>query len=278
MGKGENNCQANLCAKPRKLRVGHLGKTRRPRPEVYIPDDSKVIDKPYRDKLVLDHMEHVRFMARELGRKVPSSVAEDDLMQAGLLGLIDAAARFETCGLKFWTFAAHRVRGAMLDLLRGMDGAARSTRVIQKRSDTFYWEFQRKFGRTPTDEEVAGHLKMPVERWRRWKVRLLYTSEVSIERKYANGDCTAVEFKCTAPKPDEQAAMAEIQEHLRSALMTLPPRYRQVLEEYFYHDQTLSKTGKMLEVVESRASQIKTAALARLRTELENRGITFAKV
>lgn len=217
-------------------------------------------------------------MAREMIRKVPNLVEQDDLVNAGVIGLMDAADRFESRGLKFWTFASHRVRGAMLDLLRGMDGAARSTRLIQKKSDAFYWDFQRKFGRSPTDQEIAGHLKMPEERWLKWKVRMLYTSEVSLHNKYANGDAQAIEFKCTARSPYDLARGAELREHLESALKTLPPRYRRVLVQYFYKDQKLAKTGKMLKVVESRASQIKTAALARLRIELESRGISFGAV
>src|SRR5690348_6696900 len=110
--------------------------------------------KPQRDNLVLKHMENVGRIAKDISRKLPVTVDVDDLTQAGMVGLLNAADRYEAArGLKFWTFASHHVRGAILDHLRAIDGAARSTRLVQKKADAFFSEHYRRLGVAPTDSE-----------------------------------------------------------------------------------------------------------------------------
>jgi RNA polymerase sigma factor for flagellar operon FliA len=228
-----------------------------------------------RDNLVIKHMDNVGRIAYDIARKLPVSVDVEDLTQAGMIGLLNAADRYEAArGLKFWTFASHHVRGAILDHLRAIDGAARSTRLVQKRADAFYSEHYRKFGTAPTDSEMAEALKMTVERWAKWKVRLLYSSEISMEPKKVSADDEVPrEFADKSPLQDEGAGREQIREHIHAALAQLEPKEREVLTEYFFSQKTLLQTGEALGIVESRASQIKKASLLKMRELLDAAGI-----
>lgn len=231
--------------------------------------------KTQRDNLVIKHMDNVARIAKDIARKLPVTVDPDDLTQAGMVGLLNAADRYEADrGLKFWTFASHHVRGAILDHLRAVDGAARSTRSVQKKADAFFWEHLRKFGAFPSDAERAAALNMTIERWQKWKVRLMYTSELQLSpKKIAGEEELPREFTDKQPLQDKKAEQDQIQEQIFAALRKLSPKERQVLTEYFFSQKTLQQTGELLGIKEARASGIKKAALLRMRELLDAAGI-----
>ncbi len=225
---------------------------------------------------MVDHLPNVKTVAWDLYRKLPVSVEIEDLIQAGTVGLIDAADKFEpNRKYRFWTYAYHRVKGQMLDMLRGIDGAGRTTRSMQKKSDALFWDYHRKYGTAPSDQQMADGLAITLTRWMKWKVRLLWTSEIQAVTKgdfYESSVPVDIKDK-NAVYPDKTAGMTEMQKHLAEVIATLPEREREVLIGYFYKEETLATTGKRLNMVESRASQLKKVALEMLRRELVARGI-----
>ncbi len=231
--------------------------------------------KTQRDNLVLKHMENVGRIAKDIARKLPVNVDVDDLTQAGMVGLVDASKRYDPAtGLKFWTFASHRVRGEILDYLRAIDGAPRSTRTVQKKADAFIGEHLRRFGSPPSDTLVAEALKMPIERWLKWKIRLLHSSEISMEpKKVSPDDELPREFTDRKPLQDFEASRGQISGHVLGALEKLEEKERKVLIEYFFSQKTLVQTGDSLGVAESRVSQMKKAALIRMKELLDAAGI-----
>jgi RNA polymerase sigma factor FliA len=213
-------------------------------------------------------------IARNFQHRLPPSVDFDDLVGAGNLGLVEAARRFDPArGTSFGAFARHRIRGAITDSLRQTDPVTRCLRSQQKRAERATTELMTNLGRHPTEAETARRLHVSLRRWRRLRWRLSEAGcPVNVDpMNGAVAPADADRLPGTWADPERLAEMAQTREIVGRAMKTLPPRYRHVLHLHDFEEWTMKQIGIRLGVDQSRVSQIRAAALARLQVQLAPR-------
>jgi RNA polymerase sigma factor for flagellar operon FliA len=214
-----------------------------------------------------------RAAARMIGR-LPANVEMDDLVQAGVMGLMDAMQRYETGhGAQFETFAMQRVRGAMLDELRGTDWVPRSVRKSQRDIAGAVHALENKLQRAPTDAEIAGHMALPLQDYHDMltdvrSAQLVYADDYEA----ADGDTHYLDRHLTpdeASDPAAQLSDRRFREALVAAIENLPEREQYVMSMYYEHDMNLKEIAAVLGVTESRVCQLHSQSVARLRSKLK---------
>jgi RNA polymerase sigma factor for flagellar operon FliA len=216
----------------------------------------------------------VRRVAAQLIAKLPANVEFDDLVQAGMIGLFDALSRYQANqGAQFETFAMQRVRGAMLDELRGSDWLPRSVRRNQRTIEGAIRKLEQRFHRSPSDIEIAAELGMPIAEYHQMLgesrgSQLVYLDELS-------GDDSEEGFLDRYAVADETDSLARLRDDkFRAALVAgidaLPEREKQVMGMYYEQEMNLKEIGAVLGVTESRVSQLHSQAVARLRARLRS--------
>jgi RNA polymerase sigma factor for flagellar operon FliA len=229
-----------------------------------------------RDRLVMEHVGLVKTLAQRLAQRLPSQVEISDLISVGVLGLIDAAARYKpTLGVPFDAFARRRVQGAMLDSLRDLDWAPRSLRRLRRDVDAAIAASRRKLGREPDEADIAAELSLSLAEYDK-VIEQLRTLEIGAVRSLdsaAEDGLSHLEL-CIDPGEGASAQLErkEVREHLARAIQQLPERERQILSLYFQEELTLAEIGAVIGVGESRVSQLRSLALSRLRTLLREWG------
>lgn len=219
------------------------------------------------------YMDFVRRLARRLARNLPAHVSFDDLVGAGMLGLIDASRRFDPAKAdRFETFAEFRVKGAILDELRRYDLMARNARLATKRIARKTQELTAKLGRPPIEEELASGLGMSVGEYRDLLARVGSVRMLSLDEMSRGDDDggRGMELPSPSPRPDELSMKREMVRRLGKAISNLPPRKQRVLEMYYQREMTLREIGLELGVTESRICQIMGEATQKLRTMLRS--------
>jgi RNA polymerase sigma factor for flagellar operon FliA len=232
-----------------------------------------------RDNLILQHLSLVTAIATRVREALPVHVELDDLIHAGVLGLFDAATKYEADReVAFGAYAKHRIKGAILDSLRNLDWASRDIRRRQKQMDQVTRDLTAKLQRPPSEAEIAEGMGIGPARWRQLVVELRNLSMAATQNhKQENDAQNTTEPPCAADShPDRVYARSELRARLNGALSTLPRRYQQVVTLYYQRDMTMKEIGAKLGVNESRVSQIHKTALARLQTSLESTGIQSA--
>ena len=220
-----------------------------------------------REDVVRAHMPLVGHLVREMLARVPAHVNRDDLLSAGYAALVAAARGFDDArGVPFARFAAARVRGALLDELRGLDWASRSVRQRARRTDGARQELTAQLGRTPTAAEVAAHLGCTVED--------IESADDDVQRAVVfslQGFATSgADDIVTEPSagPEELLVRRERLGYLRHAVDVLPERLRAVITGYFFDERPMAQIAVELGVTESRVSQLRAEALALLKDGL----------
>ena len=226
------------------------------------------------DELAERYLSLVIPIARSFQKRLPSSVDFDDLVGAGNLGLVEAARRFDPAqGTSFGAFAQHRIRGAITDSLRRLDPISRCLRSQQKTAERATTELTTNLGRCPTEAETARRLHLSLRRWRRLRWTL-YAAGCPVDRYRINevpAQADPDKLPGTWADPEQLAGRAETRQILDRAIRTLPTRHRHVLRLYDFEEWTMKQIGIRLGVDESRVSQIRAAALARLQVQLAPR-------
>jgi RNA polymerase sigma factor FliA len=221
-----------------------------------------------RDRLVRETLPLVARVAGAIGSRLPHSVEISDLTQAGVLGLLDAAEKFDRAkGVRFRTYAELRIRGAILDSLRSLDWVPRSLRRQRRELHAAESRLESKLGRKPTDEELATSmgLSLPELGAARDRVR---RAEVASFGTESFDRVVALTIDPAAPNPHELLERREIESLLARAIERLPARERLVLTLYYYEELTMKEVGAVLGVNESRVSQIHSKAVSKLRLRL----------
>lgn len=217
------------------------------------------------------HLRLVIPIARNFQRRLPPSVDFDDLVGAGNLGLVEAARRYNPArGTSFDTFARHRIRGAIGDSLRRIDPVSRYLRSQQKVAEQVATKLMTILGRYPTEAEVASRLRIPVRRWRRLR-RELHEAGCPVNGPPMNRPFVPADpdkLPSNRDNPEQTVMISEMCRILRKAIGTLPARQQQVIRLYDFGELTMVEIGARLGVDQSRVSQIRTDALARLRVQL----------
>ena len=232
-------------------------------------------DRQIRDRLIVSYSPLVKYVAGRVGMGLPAHVDDEDLISYGLLGLIRAVERFDPDrDVKFETYAIPRIRGAIIDELRAMDWVPRSVRGRARGIERAIGELERKLGRTPTDEEIAGKLGISKDELDETLTEISRSSVVALDELWtvsSGGDSVAMidTIEDThGPNPQSALAEGELREALGEALAGLPEREKLVVTLYYYEELTLREIGEVLGVTESRVSQLHTKAILRLKARL----------
>jgi RNA polymerase sigma factor for flagellar operon FliA len=228
-----------------------------------------------RDELILEHLPQIKYIAQRISIKLPSHVELNDLVSAGIIGLLDAIEKFDpNRGVKFKTYAELRIKGAILDSLRNLDWAPRSLRKKSKDLERVYRDLEQRLGRPATEKEVCEAMEITLEEFYELVdqikgLNLGSFQELSGQDDDKNGE-PLVKYVPDAPHLDPFFVFhkSEIQGILSTAVDTLPKKERLVVSLYYFDELTMKEIGKVLGVNESRVSQLHTKAMLRLRTKL----------
>lgn len=234
-------------------------------------------DASARQKLIIYYSPLAKYIAGRIASSLPKSVDVQDLVQNGILGLIDAIEKFNPeFNIKFETYAISRIKGAIIDSLRALDWLPRSLRFKAKELDKIYQELEAKLKRPPTEEELAEALEINVDQLRQLLSELSYSSVIALEetlKSSPSGDeeSTMIDFVQDEQMSDpfESLENEEAKELLVKAVQELPEKERKVVILYYYSGLTLKEIGELLGVSESRASQIHSKAISMLRSMLK---------
>jgi RNA polymerase sigma factor for flagellar operon FliA len=217
-----------------------------------------------RNELAIRHHGLVERVVRRMGRRLPSHIDRDDLIAAGMIGLLEAADRFDPArGEKFESFAEFRIRGAILDDLRERDSMSRDMRRVYRALNEATNDLTAQLGRSPEEAELAAHLGLSVDEIRERRTNLSGASVVSFD----DVSPTFLERRAddSALDPCGATARREVFEQLAAKIDVLPEKMRTVLSLYYCEDLNLKEIGAVLGVTESRACQLHREATRRLR-------------
>ncbi len=225
-----------------------------------------------RERLLIEHLPTVRYVARKLHEKLPQHVEMDDLVSAGMIGLIDAFSKFDhTKKVQFKSYAQFRIRGAILDSLRVLDWSPRDLRRKGRAVEEAIQSLTRRLGRTPTEQEIAADMEMDLVEYQQLlgNIKGLEIGSLNVQRGEDSGDEELAYVAAPAEAdPLFLCMQGEMRQQLIDAIDCLPEKERMVLTLYYYEELTMKEIGLTLGVVESRISQIHSSALKRLRTQL----------
>ena len=222
-----------------------------------------------RERLIIGHLSQVRLIARKIHERLPESVTLDDLLSAGVVGLIQAIDNFDPAqNVKLRTYAEYRIRGSILDSLRATDWAPRAKRKLARTLEGGVARAQQRWGRVPEEAEIAAELGIPVEKYRTNlnEVAALDIGELEFIRDQRENS-TLLKYASTPDddSPALQLEKVELERLIAAAIDHLPIAERTVLKLYFYEELTLREIAAMMGVHFTRISQIKSQAVLRLR-------------
>ena len=226
-----------------------------------------------REKIILEYAPLGKVVAGRLSMYLGYNVEYEDLVSYGIFGLIDAIDKFDCMkDVKFETYASLRIRGAILDQIRKMDWIPRTIRQKQKRIDAAIKEIETQYGRSATDEEIATLLGITDEEYLDWQSQMKITNVVSLNEFLEQGSEVPNEAGSTKSaafdSPEEILERDELKKMLEQALELLTEKERKVIVLYYYEDLTLKEISNILEVSESRISQLHTRALQKMRGKM----------
>lgn len=237
----------------------------------------KTKDPKIRDKFVKQYAPLVKYVAGKVAIGMPHSVEFDDLVGFGVFGLFDAIEKFDPDKhVKFKTYAVTRIRGAIFDELRSIDWVPRSVRQKSREIEDTIHRLEASLGRAASDEEIAGEMNMSTDEFQKTMMKVSGTSILSLNDVWYNddeNDKVTIVDSIESPNslnPDTIVEKEEIKRVIVEAINELPEKEKKVLVLYYYEDLTLKEIGKVLEVTESRISQLHTKAIMRLRSKLTN--------
>jgi len=229
-----------------------------------------------RDQLVIEHLPLVKAIAIRLYESLPVHADLDDLIHAGMLGLIDGAEKYDhRKHILFKSYAKHRIKGAMLDSLRQLDWASRDLRRRHKQLEAITHELAAASAETPNDEAIAGKMGVDVDRWRQIAIELRMvgllssSSRPNDDENQTNPDFAASEDT----QPDTMYGRHELSTVLNEAMQALPERYQRIVSMYYSNEMTMREIGETLGINESRVSQIHKTALEKMAAVLQSAGI-----
>lgn len=229
-----------------------------------------------RDRVVLEHLPLVKAIAVRVHENLPVHVDLDDLVHAGILGLFDAATKYNPDKkVAFSSYAKHRIKGSILDSLRQLDWASRDLRRRHKQMEAATRELAATLQRNPTEQEIADKLGVDVERWRQMMLDLRSVGLISASTRSTDHDeLPAPEFPSKPEtQPDMMCAREQLRAVLDNAMKTLPERYKKVVTLYYTNEMTMKEIGGLLGINESRVSQIHKSALEKMNVALQGAGI-----
>ncbi|MCI9032733.1 MAG: FliA/WhiG family RNA polymerase sigma factor [Lachnospiraceae bacterium] len=226
-----------------------------------------------REKLILEYAPLVKVVAGRLSMYLGYNVEYEDLVSYGVFGLIDAIDKFDTGKeVKFETYASLRIRGAILDQIRKMDWIPRTIRQRQRQIDTAMKDIEQKNGRPATDAEIAAYIGISENELSDWQNQAKADNMVSLNEYVEQGNDISSDKGLGGgfDTPERVIEKSELKEMLAQALELLTEKEKKVILLYYYEDLTLKEISRILEVSESRISQLHTKALQKMKTKMGN--------
>ncbi|MBC5713262.1 FliA/WhiG family RNA polymerase sigma factor [Roseburia sp. BX1005] len=226
-----------------------------------------------REKIILEYAPLVKVVAGRLSMYLGYNVEYDDLVGYGIFGLIDAIDKFDAAkDVKFETYASLRIRGSILDQIRKMDWIPRTVRQKQKKLDEAIKKIEMQTGRNASEEEIAKEIGISDDELSIWQSQLKVTNVVSLNEYVEQGTEPVMDAKNNSHfiQPEEKVQENELKQVLKDTLKLLTEKERRVIELYYYEELTLKEISKVLEVSESRVSQLHTKALLKMKKKMGN--------
>ncbi|MBO5372508.1 MAG: FliA/WhiG family RNA polymerase sigma factor [Lachnospiraceae bacterium] len=224
-----------------------------------------------REQIILEYASLVKVVAGRLSMYLGYNVEYDDLVGYGIFGLIDAIDKFDAAkDVKFETYASLRIRGSILDQIRKMDWIPRTVRQKQKKLDEAIKQIEMRTGKNASDEELAREIGISDEELLSWQSQLKVTNIVSLNEYIEQGSEPVMDARNNSHfiQPEEKIQENELKQVLQDTLEHLTEKERRVIELYYYEELTLKEISKVLEVSESRISQLHTKALLKMRKKM----------
>jgi RNA polymerase sigma factor for flagellar operon FliA len=229
---------------------------------------------PEQEQVLLEHLPMVRFLARRIHERLPQHVDIEDLVSAGVVGLMDAFSKFNPAKrVQFRSYAQFRIRGAILDSLRTLDWSPRELRRKGRAVESAIQVLTARLGHAPNEAEVAAEIGQELEEYQQLlgDLKGLEIGTLHIERNEGSGE---EELAYVPGRPEEDPLFCclrkELEERLAESIQNLPDRERLVMSLYYYEEMTMREIGLALGVVESRVSQVHASAVAHLRAALRD--------
>lgn len=229
-----------------------------------------------REKIILEYAPLVKLVAGRLSMYLGYNVEYEDLVSYGIFGLIDAIDKFDCMKeVKFETYASLRIRGEILDQIRKMDWIPRTIRQKQKKIDAVIKEIEVNKGHSATDDEIAEGLGISEDEYIDWQSQMKITNVVSLNEfmEQGNGEIPVESNRHTTARfesPEENVDKKELKQVLENTLALLTEKERKVILLYYYEELTLKEISNVLEVSESRISQLHTRALQKMKDKMGN--------
>mgnify|MGYP004508325637 FL=1 len=231
-------------------------------------DYQKKPTRELREQLIIEYSQLVKLVAGRLSMYLGHNVEYDDLVSYGIFGLIDAIDKFDADkNVKFETYASLRIRGSILDQIRKMDWIPRTVRQRQRKLDEAVKQIEAQTGKTASDDEIAQVLGISPDELLNWQSQLKVSNLVSMTEFEENGTEPAMDttYNSHFTQPEEVVEKEELKKTLVEALDALTEKERRVIELYYYEEMTLKEISKILEVSESRVSQLHTKSLTKMK-------------
>jgi RNA polymerase sigma factor for flagellar operon FliA len=232
---------------------------------------SEVISDDERERLILEHLPQVRLIARRIHERLPENISLEDLVSTGVIGLISAIDNFDPGhNVKLKTYAEYKIRGAILDSLRGLDWAPRQKRRKAKQIEAAIASAEQKLQRLPSEEEIAAVLEVSIDEYHQWLVEIRGLNIASLE--YAGGEQGRDLLHYLPDEHDNLPSTilerSELERLLAEGIDGIPAIERTVLSLYYREELTLREIAQVVNLHESRISQLKSQAILRLRSHL----------
>jgi RNA polymerase sigma factor for flagellar operon FliA len=235
---------------------------------------SEAISDDERERLILQHLPQVRLIARRIQERLPENISLEDLISTGVIGLIAAIDNFDPSqNVKLKTYAEYKIRGAILDSLRGLDWAPRQKRRQAKRIEAAISTAEQRLKRAPDEQEIAEELEISLEEYHEWLVEIRGLNIASLE--YTTGE-QGKDLLHYLPDNDDNLPSrvlekSELERLLAEGIEGIPKMERTVLSLYYREELTLREIAQVVNLHESRISQLKSQAVLRLRSHMAKR-------
>lgn len=241
-----------------------------------LKDYRSTVDPNIKDEIILEYAPLVKYIALKIAYRLPPNIELDDLISCGVIGLMDAIEKFDPSrDNKFKTYAEFRIRGAILDELRAQDWVPRSIREKAKTIERSYQKLEAELGRPATDEEMSNELNITQEEFYELlnKAKSISLLNIDDTALFNRGDRRLMAGLLSSNKstnPYMAVSYKDAREKIKDGIKSLPEKQRLVLSLYYYEDLNLKEIGQILDVTESRVSQLHTQAILKLRIKLKD--------
>lgn len=236
-----------------------------------------------RDQLIVEYAPLIKYIAQKIAARLPANIELDDLISSGVIGLMDAIDKYDSSrDNKFKTYAEFRIRGAILDELRAQDWVPRSVREKAKQLERAYSKIEQEKGRQATDDEICTNLGINQQEFNDMLTQVRCVSLLSVDdiSNLSKADKRSIhgigENDLRTPTPFNEVSLAHLKKMIADSIRDLPEKQRLVLSLYYYEDLNLKEIGRVLDVTESRVSQLHTQAVLKLKARLRNHWDDFA--